>query len=218
MSSIAAAANAGSNRGGIFQALVRAFGLPEGTPDVCWADIPIEGHEKPQPHPFILPHLPFREIFKKRPEIWKKEMLGEDAEDFWRHNSETIRLHGSLDKRKLRHTILVGVHGDAGAFSKQESVLTISWNSLLAKEKAATLAKRFVFTTIKHSSLKADGSTMDAIWRIFSWSMNSLLTGAMPEHDWMDRPVFQEKGALADGWCAALVQCRGDWVFLCQGL
>ena len=47
-----------------------------------------------------------------------------------------------------------GVHGDGAAFNKHESMSTISWNPLVGS--GSTVAKPFVFTTIKNTELAPD--------------------------------------------------------------
>ena len=37
----------------------------------------------------------------------------------------------------------------------------------------------------------------------------------MPSQDWEMKPL-SGRGALADGWCGALCQVRGDWAFYCE--
>lgn len=219
MDALARAGAGGKHPGNLFRSLVAAFGLPPGAPDLFWVDIPIQGEATPMPHPFILPHAVFQSLFKHR-RLWEKVIQGQidSAYEFWQNSPDVVRLHGCLERGKLTKTVPIGVHGDAGAFSSQESVLTISWNSLLAVQTEVTLAKRFLFTTIKSSALKPDGSTLAAIWRVFAWSMNTLLSGDMPSHDWQGRPLYRDPEPIADGWRAALVQCRGDWIFFNEAI
>jgi hypothetical protein len=219
MHGVASAGSFGKHSGNVFNSLVAAFGMPIGAPEFFWVEIPVQGESRPQPHPFILPHRLFATLFQHRNQIWESEIRGpNELLDFWRHNEEIIRLHGHLDRKHLRKTIPIGLHGDAGAFTKNESILTISWNSLTGKAKACTLAKRFVFTTIKASSCKPDGSTLDAIWKIFAWSVDVLLSGMSPSTDFRGRPVFDDVKPLAEGYRAAFCQCRGDWAFFSEAL
>ena len=196
-----------------------AFGWPRGAPDFTWDEIPVAGYERPQPHPFLCPHATFAAIYKNRPDLWHEAILGEKNSnvEFWKqcaHDPDIQshpKLHSAADRKKR---IPLGMHGDGGVFSKQDSLLTISWNSLLGS--GTTMRKRFVFTTIRKSQLRPDGSTLNAIWRVFCWSMNNLLMGVMAATDWRDRPITDGGQNLADGWAGALIQVRGDWEFYCQ--
>ena len=59
--------------------------------------------------------------------------------------------------------------------------------------------------------------TMDALMRIFGWSMNVLLSGETPLKDYAGRDIYGGGGAsLSNGYRGCLVQCRGDWEFYCQ--
>lgn len=220
LGALAGAGQAGTRPGNLFRSLVSAFGMPPGAPEFFWADIPVAGQKDLVPQPFILPHMLFHSLFKHRPMIWKNDLRGPDRFlcEFWRNNQRIVDLHGAMDKPNLPKTVPLGVHGDAGAISNHESVLAISWNSIAANEKAKTLAKRFLFTVIKSSSLRPDGSTLEAIWGVFSWSMNALLSGRMPTKDYKGRCIAAEALPIADGWCGALVQFRGDCFFFQEAL
>ena len=66
-----------------------------------------------------------------------------------------------------------------------------------------TIAKRFVFTVIRKSEMRAD--TLDELLKTFAES-NILLGGKDPDTN----------EALANGWRGALCQVCGDWQFYCQ--
>ena len=114
-------------------------------------------------------------------------------------------------RRQLLKTILVGVHGDAGEFSHQDSVNVISWSSIVGL--GDTKSRSMIFAVIRESQLRSDGAAWDALWKFFGWSMNTLLTGKDPEQDWQGKPTEGDCVHLADGWSAALLQVRGDWSF-----
>ena len=122
------------------------------------------------------------------------------------------RLHSFSDTPSLPpsswpFTIPIGFHGDAGAFSHQDSLYTISWNSLIGQGRTAE--KRFVFTVLRKGEMVAD--TLDAVFRIMGWSFNSMLTGSFPGKNWHGRS--STSGLLAGGWRGAVCQARGDWAF-----
>ena len=113
-----------------------AFGWPQGAPKFDWEDLPMADHAKPVPHPFTHPHKLFGSLHKERPELWQ-EAIGADAascSDFWKACEHDPDLHGhpALKNRSSReNTVQLGMHGDSGSISKHDSLLRISWNSLL---------------------------------------------------------------------------------------
>ena len=123
------------------------------------------------------------------PAVWATSVVGEpDAPArFWESMSggDFVRRHPVLTRAMWPRAIPVGFYGDAGAFSKQESVFCFTWNSLLGT--GSTMHKRFLFTVIR-KSLMVSG-TLDAIMRIFVWPMDALLTGMMPEANWLGNPI-----------------------------
>ena len=99
-----------------------------------------------------------------------------------------------------------------GAFSHQDSLYAISWNSLVAQ--GSTAAKRFVFTVFRKSEMTP--GTIDAVFRIFAWPMNIMLSGKWPHENWYGRSQPNGGLPLAEGWCGALCQIRGDWQFYAE--
>eukprot|EP00959_Pyramimonas_sp_CCMP1952_P309604 6479338-Pyramimonas_sp.AAC.1 len=99
--------------------------------------------------------------------------------------SAFVRHHPNLSKRLWGSIIPLGVHADAGAFNKHDSVYAVSFNSLLGTGK--TTAKRFLFTALRKSTMRAD--SLDAVLRILSWSLNVLLSGTTPSEDWAGRQL-----------------------------
>ena len=56
-------------------------------------------------------------------------------------------------------------------------------------------------------------NTLDALFKAFSWSMNVLLQGIPPSHDWQNRHIDGGGDLLAGGFRGCLCQARGDWAF-----
>ena len=104
------------------------------------------------------------------------------------------------------------MHGDGGKFSKQDSLYTLSWNSLLAT--GTTMNTRLLSATVRKSDMTAD--TMDTLLRIFAWSCNVLLSGESPSKDYEDNCISGGNTSLADGYRACLLQIRGDWEWYTQ--
>ena len=136
-----------------------------------------------------------------------------EALAFWNSMKDTavVRMHPVLKAADWARCIPLGLHGDAGAFSHQDSLYVFTFNSLLGTGR--TLAKRFLLTVIKKSIMVPD--TLSTIFKILAWSFNVLLTGVMPELDWDAGPIPIPEGPryIAGRWTGALVQIRGDWEF-----
>ena len=106
----------------------------------------------------------------------------------------------------------IGLHGDAGAFSKQDNPFCLSWNGLFGEGQ--TKFKRYVFTVIKKSDMTE--GTLDAILRILAWSLNAMLAGVTPSTDWLGRALTSGGETLAGGYTGVMCQVRGDWPFYCE--
>ena len=163
----------GNHPQNIHRALVTSFGLPVGAPDVDWVKLPTKfGRETP--HPVLMPHKFFAEYYKQfEGSKWISAVASSfgACEGFWRSIRSTpfFMQHPAL-KESLERTIPCGIHADAGAFSLQDSLYTISWNSLLGA--GSTIQQRFLFSVVKKSDMVAD--TLDVLLRNFSWSLNAL--------------------------------------------
>ena len=136
------------------------------------------------------------------------------AKVFWDTLADTsmVKDHPALPQRRRPRIIPLGLHGDAGAFTKQDSLLVLSWNSLIGGGHG--FARRFVFAIVRKTDLTPE--TLDTLWTVFAWSMNALLTGVAPEEDWDGRALASGGEYIAGGFRGALVQVRGDWEFNCQ--
>lgn len=211
---VAAAGASGAHPQNMQRALISFFGMPQGAPAFTWFSVPTK--HGPVKHPFLLPHLWFQSLYRSAPEHWATSIVrfAEDARNFWESMKDTafVKNHPHLPRSNWSRIVPFGMHGDGGAFSKQDSLYIFTWNSLLGT--GSTRCKRFMFTIMK-KSLMTEG-TLDAIFKLFSWSMNVLLTGLTPERD-IDQNALAGGGEyLADGWRGALVQIRGDWEFYCS--
>ena len=79
-------------------------------------------------------------------------MIGGDdeaSEIFWNSIRDTdfARNHEYLPANDWKRIIPIGVHGDGGAFNKNDAVYTVAWNSLVAS--GSTTQTRILFTIIK---------------------------------------------------------------------
>ena len=212
LDAIGAAGSRGEQRGNVFRALKTLFGTPEGAPEIRWIEIPTAAGPS-TPHPFLLPHEFFSAMYEGRPKEWETMITG--AADaclrYWESVSESdfVRRHPTLPRSEWGKIVPIGLHGDGGRFSNQDSLMTIAWNSLLGE--GTTLQKRFLFTVIRKTDMNTE--TMNAIMRVFAWSVNSLLGGRTPSRDCGGRKIRGKQVAIAGGWKAAFCQVRGDWQF-----
>ena len=126
----------------------------------------------------------FGSMVRELPNMWKQMVVGADGDcrELWQsiRTSDFVTRHPRLPFHDWDRIVPIGIHGDGGKFSHQDSLLTLSWNSILGR--GPTLQKRFVFTVIRKSDM-TDG-TLDAIFRFFAWSVNALLEGLTPDRDW----------------------------------
>jgi hypothetical protein len=211
---IAKAGTSGANPQNIQRSLINLFGQPLGAPPIDWYRIPMKvGHVF---HPFLLPHKFFQAIYKDRRGDWEHFLQGPigAAQQYWDNMKDNlyVKNHPNFPMNTWAKTLPLGLHGDAGAYSKQDSLMVISWNSLLGRGN--TRRKRFLFTFLRKRDYSRE--TLDVCWKIFAHSMNQISEGKTASVDWQGKPMLGGGQTLADGWCGALCQCRGDWQFYCE--
>ena len=97
------------------------------------------------------------------------------AQGYWDsiRNTDFFKLHPGLAEDNLNRTIPLGMHGDGGAVSHNDSLFVLTWNSLLGS--GMTRATRFLMTIVPKSEMAPE--TMPAIMEILVWSFNAMLTG-----------------------------------------
>ena len=210
MERISAAGAHGKHQSSVHKSLMRLFGRPKGAPEIEWIEIPLKGGRR-VPHPFILPHKFFRALHKERYANFVRALRGPEgaAEEYWSNLRQTdfVRRHPLLSDRK--HSLPIGMHGDAGPYSKQDSLMVISWNSLLGT--GTTRTKRFVFTFLR--KVEYNRETLDRVWQVLAWSFNAMARGEDPAIDWDGNPISALEGPLAGPYTGVLTQIRGDWQF-----
>ena len=104
------------------------------------------------------------------------------------------------------------MHGHGGAFSHNDSLFVLTWNSLLGT--GMTRATRFLMTVVPKSLMIPE--TMPAIIQNQVWSFNTMLSGLEPVVDHLGIAVQVCVGYLAGRWKACLAQLRGDWDLFCD--
>ena len=199
----------------LFREIKTVFGHPAGAAPIDWVDLPTV-HGRKNPHPFLMPHKFVQQLFAHRRDVLRSRITGGDGalEMFWTglQHSKFVSEHQYLPRSLWPQVFPIGMHGDGGPFSKQDSLFSISWNSL--STVGPTLQSRFLFTTVRKSDMVAD--SLDHLLKIFSWSCNVLLSGQTPHSDWNNNPQPGGGLELAGGLRGAICQVRGDWEFYCQ--
>ena len=196
--------------------LMRCWGKPAGAPHFFWAAIPVKGsagNKTVEQHPFILPHELFSQLYAERPELFEKSLGGQGAQraSFWENMPQVVGSHPTLSKRDLGKCVPLGVHGDGGGFNKQDQLMVLTFNSLVGE--GVTKQTRFLITLVKKSKMLEDNSTLNAIFGIIAWSMNSLSSGQFPTTGPSGELLEGGGGLLAEGWSGTCLQIRGDWAF-----
>ena len=209
MGRAAAIGSHGKHPQNIQRSLISLFGMPPGAPQFSWYTIPTASGDVS--HPFLLPH-DWLQSLHGQPEMWQSAIVGSDGgavPEFWESMDATpiVKNHPHLDRRL---TVPLGLHGDGGSFSKQDSLYVFTFNSLLGQGDSSS--KRFVSTIIKKSQL-VPGS-LDKIMDILGWSFNVALTGLTPVVSY-EGEEDQHPKYLAGKWRGSLIQIRGDWEFYC---
>ena len=206
----------GRHPGNAQRDLMRALGKPRGSPEFYTSVIPValaNGQASVSHHPFVLPHALFSSLYAARVETFQKCVQGDrqERQELWDTLSQhpVVQNHPVLRSGELKHVIPVGLHGDAGAFSNNDSLYVITWNSLVGQ--GTTREQRFIITVIRKREMLQDGSTLEALFRVIAWSLNALLTGFAPTHDEDGLPLPDGGHELAGPWRGACVQIRGDW-------
>ena len=152
--------------------------MPDGAPEIDWFNIPLKGGDKPVP--FLLQHKFFKALYNHNRKHFVQAIRGPRgaAKQFWESMKESpfLQNHPELGVGDFPWTIPLGMHGDGGAFSKQDQLYVISWNSLLAD--GPTLSQRFLLTVVREREMTKD--TLSAVFKVMSWSLNVLLRGQEP--------------------------------------
>ena len=205
--------------------LMMALGRPQGCPDFYWAQLPVaqsSGGAKWEWHPFILPHELFATLLEERSQFFSKHVIGSPSvlKRCWIFLSSKEFLKESLaGVGPLDDVVPVGLHADAGAYSKKKSLYVFTWGSLVGQ--GSTKQKRFVMTTLPKQAILKDGRTLDAVWQVVAWSLNALRDGTWPSTDHLGQQLEgarQPRGGqrLPQNKKGVTLQMRGDWEWMCQ--
>ena len=128
--------------------------------------------------------------------------------------SSFVDNHPDLPELLWDRIVPIGLHGDGGQFTKQDSIYVLTWNSL-TQNFGPTMDTRIIFTVIRSAEMLPN--TLDTLFEAMAWSLNVCLKGLTPSADWQNRPLTGGGRQLAGGYRGAFCQIRGDWDFFLQG-
>ena len=145
---------------------MRILGRPTGAPEFYYAKVPIKdgsGTQVEKLQPFLLPHETFAKLHVARPDIFELHVRGTQRElqSCWNmlleHDFVRSNRFVNANKGKMALAVPLGLHGDAGAMSKEKLVLVPSWNSLAAQ--GLTKQTHHIMTLIRKNKLLKNGAT-----------------------------------------------------------
>ena len=194
----------------IHRSLLKIFGTPKGAPEFDWVNIP--GKNGFICQPFLMPHKFFSSLYHHNRDVFYRHLRGPvgSAREYWDQlaSSKFVQRHPLL--ADIDNTFPIGLHGDAGAFTKHDSLMVISWNGLLGRDNGRV--KRIVFAFVRKRDYTPQ--TLNRIWELFAWSVNRMAVGKHPLLDWDMNPIVGAlESPLAGPYSAVLSQIRGDWQF-----
>ena len=135
----------------LHRSLVSAFGHPAGAPEFFWSMIRLKSGKTS--YPFLLPHMWFASLFGMMRSWWDTAVRGPvgATQRYWNsiRHTEFFKSHPGLNEDELHRTIPIGMHGDGGAFSHNDSLFVLTWNSLIGS--GPTRATRFLMTIVPKS-------------------------------------------------------------------
>ena len=137
-----------------------------------------------------MPHAFFGEMYAERRPFWNTAIRGAvgTAQKYWEtiSGSELFKLHPALrgvtDFASLDNHIPLGLHGDGGSFSHQDSLFVLSFNSLVSGGSGQGFARRFLIIILRKTDITPE--TWGQVWHAISWSMNQLMVGITPSENW----------------------------------
>ena len=158
--------------------LRRAVGWPQEAPMFDWLSIPVDDQDEPLEFPIMLPH---RFPLRMRSETWRKHFVGsgQELKELWgvMMKQPMFPQNHSLAGCNLKQTVPLGLHGDGGPFSKQDSLFAITWDSGVGAGQVRET--RFPIAAILKPQLLDYGSTLQAVCAAIAtaWPPRGMITG-----------------------------------------
>jgi hypothetical protein len=119
----------GKHPGNFFRAMKNVLDWPSGVAPLSFIELPTTKGPK-TPHPVLWPHLWFNELYNNNRQEFLARLRGPAgaALQFWRNTRDGpfVANHPNLPEDLWPKIIPLGMHGDGGSFSKQDSVYVIS--------------------------------------------------------------------------------------------
>ena len=140
----------------------------------------------------LLPHQVFAFVAEHHPALF--DSWSPDLSRFWSaaiaagdphlHNHPLVRRRPQSWRTRA---IPITIYGDACRYSQRESMELACWSPLLLR-KSSTWSSHFIAASWVKTA--QDGkATWNEIWKVLTWSLQSLLEGTHPQHDYRGRPV-----------------------------
>jgi hypothetical protein len=178
--------------------------------------------------PLLLPHEMFAAMHSEGPACWQKHVVGSSPREFWEEatKAEWMADHPLLgnphraepgavpcDRVAWDSLIPIGIHGDGAKFSKYDSLMCLTWSSILSSAKDA-IDNRWLITAVPLPRLLP--GTLRQICEPIAWSLAVMADGIWPQTDhqsqaWPPGSSRNRQGPLANGVKGVLFDCRGDW-------
>lgn len=175
--------------------------------------------------PMLLPHEMFGALFKAGVARWERTM-GDKAslQEFWGHALQFFswtRDHPQTDAFQSGMCIPLALYGDSAKVTKEDSLLTFTWNSIVCSHVRPSVESKLVICAVPTTWL----ADLDEISAVIIWSMGAICDGKYPTHDHVGGEFPKNSWRklvaglpLANGYSGALVEFRGDWEWMAKSL
>ena len=207
MEGAASAGQGGRQPKNLHRDLMTLCGTPHGAPAFTWLRIPMRNG--PDFHPVLLPHVFFSELFDHHRSLWEDSIRRPPraARVFWQRLQHwaVVRDHPHLPRAPWAKTVPLGLHGDAGPFTKQDSAFVTSWNLLLGAAANKGFGRRWLFTMIRKNDLTDENARC-------SVGSVRLVDERLALGD-SARTGLERSGGryVAEKWRGSLIKLRVDW-------
>lgn len=174
--------------------------------------------------PLILPHELLGALFRQGSDVWRRSVLGAPGslEAFWQHalaHYSWTQDHPLHEHFATATCIPIAVYGDGARVTKEDSLLAITWNSVISKGmESKMLICACPMTWLLETSV-------DDIMQVVAWSLACMSDGVYPATDHHGEPwgpgserFFRKGMPIAPGYRCVLAELRGDWEWLAKAL
>ena len=174
--------------------------------------------------PLILPHELLGALFRQGSDRWRRSVLGEPGEllAFWEH---ALAHYTWTQDHPLREHFAAGtclpiaVYGDGARVTRDDSLLAITWNSVMTKG----MDNKMLICACPTTWLL--DTSVDDIMTVVAWSLACMSDGVYPATDHLGNPwapdterYFRMNTPIAPGYRGVFAEARGDWEWLAKAL